>query len=283
MKALVQKLPIDGNASFVARTYTTPSFETPWHQHIEYELMLIKKSRGTAFVGNFIGEYHEKEVYLLGKNLPHWFRKTHEVAEGSSVVIHFKEAFLGDFFFELPEMRSLKNLLQLSVSGLLLKGNLATYIGEQIMKIEQKEGFEQVAALLDMLHKISVSTDYQLLSRTPETYQIQDQTLINKVFEYSMQHFKQKIQLSEVASLTNQSISAFSHYFKKATKKTYIQFLTEIRITHACHLIEHTQQSITEICYASGYQNWANFSKQFKQIVGKSPMQLRKEVRQKRG
>ncbi len=279
MKLLFQKLPVDSEASFVARTYTTPWFETPWHQHIEYELMMIRKSSGTAFIGNFIGEYHENEVYFLGKNLPHWFRKSHEGAEGSSVVIQFREAFLGERFFHLPETQHMKRLLQLSASGLLLRGELAASIGSQITALEHKKGFEQLAGLLAMLHEISQDEHFILLDRSPENYYIHDEALINRVFEYSMQHFRQKIRLSDVASLTHQSISAFSHYFKKVTKKNYIQFLTEIRIAHASQLLKNTEQSVTEICYASGYQNWANFSKQFKQVHGKSPGQFRKEVR----
>ena len=75
MKTLIQKLPLAKESSFIAQTFETPYFETPYHQHDEYELMVIKKGHGTAFVGDYIGEYQEGDVYLHGSNLPHWFRK----------------------------------------------------------------------------------------------------------------------------------------------------------------------------------------------------------------
>ena len=75
MKIFIEKLPLNDGNSFFARTCKTPAFETPYHQHNEYELMVIKKSTGTAFVGDFIGDYQQGDVYLHGSNLPHWYRK----------------------------------------------------------------------------------------------------------------------------------------------------------------------------------------------------------------
>ena len=56
MKTLIQKLPRTKDTSFIAKTYETPYFETPYHQHDEYELMVIKKGFGTAFIGDYIGK-----------------------------------------------------------------------------------------------------------------------------------------------------------------------------------------------------------------------------------
>ena len=41
MKPLIEKLPLNEDGSFVARIYRTPYFEVPWHQHVEYELILF--------------------------------------------------------------------------------------------------------------------------------------------------------------------------------------------------------------------------------------------------
>jgi len=90
-----------------------------------------------------------------------------------------------------------------------------------------------------------------------------------------MNNFKRKITLEEVACLTNKSVSAFSHYFKNVTKTTYINFLTQIRISHACELLKSTNMSITEVCFESGFNNWANFSKHFKEKCKISPSKYR--------
>ena len=102
MKTLVQKLPLDKESSFIAQTFETPYFETPYHQHDEYELMVIKIGNGTAFVGDSIREYSVGDVYLHGSNLPHWFRKKNEKQIGASMVVQFKDDFLGEGFFDIP-------------------------------------------------------------------------------------------------------------------------------------------------------------------------------------
>ncbi len=281
MKTLIQKLPVEQDSSFLARTYETPYFETPYHQHNEYELMVVKKGNGTAFVGNFIGDYKIGDVYLHGCNLPHCFRKRDEDMVGASMVVQFKDDFLGPGFFDLPEMKSIRQLLSNSSRGIYCKGKLKKNIRKYLLEIEFLNGYEKVICLLNMLHEISLSKEYEFVSRDAVPHLLKDQLLINKVFEYSMKNFKRKITLEEVALLTNKSISAFSHYFKNATKMSYINFLTQIRISHACELLKTTNLSITEICYESGFYNWANFSKHFKTHCKVSPSKFRSSIKQK--
>lgn len=276
MKPLIQKLPVDSSSSFVARTYTTPHFETPWHQHVEYELVLENLGEGTAFVGDYIGEYRQGDVFFLGKNLPHWFRKKDSALIGSAVVTQFREEIFKGNFLDLPEMHRIQTLLKNASHGILLTGRLRQRIGECLRQIEMLSGFSQLAALLDCLHQISISDEIRLLTNSPITsFSQQDQDRIHQVFEYSMQHFQRKIRIEEVAALTNQSVSAFCHYFKKSTKKSYISFLTEIRIAYACKLLASTDLSVTEICYESGFQNWSNFSAHFVKHISVSPLKYR--------
>ncbi|GGM90081.1 transcriptional regulator MtlR [Dyadobacter beijingensis] len=276
MKPLVQKLPVDSSSSFVARTYTSPHFETPWHQHVEFELVLENLGHGTAFVGDYIGEYGEGDVFLLGKNLPHWFRKKDAEMISSAIVTQFREEIFMGNFLNLPEMQRIQMLLKTASHGILLTGSLRQRIGRCLRDIETLAGFPQMAALLDCLHQISISEETRLLTNSPITsFSQRDQDRIHQVFEYSMQHFQRKIRIEEVAALTNQSVSAFCHYFKKSTKKSYIGFLTEIRIAHACKLLASTDLSVTEICYESGFQNWSNFSAHFVKHVTLSPLKYR--------
>ncbi|MCF2505251.1 AraC family transcriptional regulator [Dyadobacter sp. CY107] len=268
----------------MARSYTTPFFETPWHQHEEYELLIEAVGSGSAFVGDHIGEYSAGDVFLLGKNLPHWFRKKEPDMTCSAIVVQFREDIFGENFLMLPEMQLIRNTLRQAAQGIVLKGELREIVGNTLRKIESLSGFTQLAALLDCLHQISISDQISYLTQsTIVNFSKQDQDRIHKVFEYTMQNFQKKILLEDVASLTHQSVSAFSHYFKKSTKKNYIQFLTEIRISHACKLLVTTEKSITEICYESGFHNWSNFSQHFNKIVQQSPMKYRKEYTQVAG
>jgi YesN/AraC family two-component response regulator len=61
--------------------------------------------------------------------------------------------------------------------------------------------------------------------------------------------------------------------------KTYSQFVTEIRVGHACKLLIDNRISIKQLCFESGFNNFTCFHKNFKMITGKSPQHYQKELR----
>jgi len=77
VKPFIEKLPLSEDRSFVAQTHRTPNFEVPWHQHVEYELILFKEGAGLSFIGNYVGEFETGDIFFLGSNVPHTFQKSH--------------------------------------------------------------------------------------------------------------------------------------------------------------------------------------------------------------
>ena len=100
---------------------------------------------------------------------------------------------------------------------------------------------------------------------------------INAIYEYSIKNFKRKIQLEEIAEVANISPNSFCRYFKSRTRKTYSQFLIELRVGHACKLLIENNECIKRLCYESGFNNFTSFHKYFKAITGKSPLAYQKE------
>ncbi len=95
---------------------------------------------------------------------------------------------------------------------------------------------------------------------------------LGRVHEYIMNNFNRDISLTDVADIALMNKSAFCRYFKKATKKSFSQYLNEIRIGYACKLLqERTDTTISEIAFQVGYNNLSNFNRQFKIITGYAP------------
>lgn len=69
---------------------------------------------------------------------------------------------------------------------------------------------------------------------------------------------------------SNQHISKL---FKEQFKIGFTEYLTTIRINYACSLIDKNYTSVTEIAYASGFEDALYFSKVFKRKIGVSPKQ----------
>ena len=277
MKPLIQKLPLNENSSFVAQTFRTPNFEVGWHQHIEYELILFTEGSGLSFVGNHVGEFEAGDIYLLGSNLPHTFQKREPDLITSAVVVQFREDFWGNELLNIPESRQIKELLATSSFGLKLFGKCQQSLFPLIKTLETAANFRRVLLLGECLEIISSSGEYIPISTQAVKQQNnKDKECIDRIFQFTIDSFKEPVTLTQVADIAHMSIPAFCNYFKKSTKKTYIDFLNEVRIGYACKLLMETKKSVLEICFDSGYNTMANFHKQFLKIKKLTPLQYRK-------
>ncbi|WGQ10498.1 AraC family transcriptional regulator [Pedobacter gandavensis] len=280
MKTLIQKIYVEEHHSFACRTYKTPHFETAWHKHLECELILITAGNGTALIGDYIGEYKEGDVFFLQSNVPHWFRKLQNNAIGSAIVLQFLSDFWGDVFLSLPEMKPVARLLGQENIAIQLQGALSDEITAIIRQLEYAEGLDRIQLLLNAMLRIGSSNEYQVVTMASSTSSSSaENSVIESVIDYSFKHFLSPISLKEISGITNMSIPAFCRFFKRNIKKSYLDFLKEIRIGHACKLLRDTDRAILDICYNSGYNSWANFSKQFKVVSKLSPSAYRKQYK----
>ncbi|MES2457795.1 MAG: AraC family transcriptional regulator [Bacteroidota bacterium] len=277
MKPIIQKLPLHENSSFVARTYKTPNFEVGWHQHIEHELILFTEGSGLSFVGNHVGEFETGDIYLLGSNLPHSFKKRDPKLVTSAIVVQFTEDFWGTAFLNLPECRHIRELLATSIFGLKISTDSKKRLWPIIRELETAVDFRRILLLGECLEIISRDRGYIEVS-TQDVRQLnsKDKDTIDLIFRFTIENFKEPITLTRVADLACMSTPSFCNYFKKSTKKTYTDFLNEVRTGYACTLLLDTKKSVLEICFESGYNTMANFHKQFIKIRKFTPLQYRK-------
>ncbi len=267
MKTLIQKIHVEEQYSFACRTYRTPNFETNWHKHEEYELILITEGNGAVLIGDHIGEYKTGDIFFLGSGLPHWFRKSRQCRIGSAVVLHFLKDFWGASFLQMPEMKAILKLLESNNKGISLQKKLRKNITELMLQVEKSSGIHRIYLLLNCLQQIAGSRQYDVLTKAFDAgINNKANSAIEKIFTWSFRHFLENVTLSEVAAEAGMSIPTFCRFFKRNIKKSYFDFIKELRIGHACKLLRETNDPILDICYASGYNSWANFSKHFKQL-----------------
>lgn len=277
MRPLIQKLPLNESTSFVAKTFRTPNFEVGWHQHIEYELILFTEGSGLSFVGNHVGEFETGDIYFLGSDLPHTFQKRESDLVASAVVVQFREEFWGKDFIDMPESKEIRHLFEISGSGLKIVGGCKLQLQQLIRKLEYANGFDRILILCECLHLIATSKGYdQVSTQEIKEWKNKDKERIDNIFQFTIDSFKEPITLEQVAALACMSVPAFCKYFKRSTKKTYIDFLNEVRIGYACHLLIESKKAVLDICYESGYNSLANFHKQFLKVKGLTPLQYRK-------
>jgi len=279
MKPLLQQLPPSPGTSFVARSFRTPYYEVDWHHHTECELILFTNAAGLARVGNHIGPFERNDIYFLGPHLPHTFQKRHPDSVAEAMVVQFKEDFWGAQFIRVPENRGLGQLLRTAERGLKISGSSKDKLIPLIRALEHSRGPNRILMLYECLDIIAAGGDFAPLStERHEPPNAKDAACIQRVLRFTLEHFKEPIHLHDIASVACKSVPAFCTYFKRTTKQSYIDFLNEVRVAHACTLLAQTGKPVVEICYESGYRTLSNFHKQFLKLKGLTPLRYRRQA-----
>ena len=280
MRPFVEKLNIAEQNSFYARTHNTPYFEVNWHQHEDMELILFKEGQGTSFIGNYVGEFNKGDIFFLGPELPHTFQKTNKDLFVSAVVIQFQQNFWGTSFISLPECKPIKELFEASAHGLKITGSAKLLLYDIISRLENLSGLPRIICLAECLHLIEENKEYKILSfHETKEFNAHNKERIDNIYQYTIEHYYEAITLEKVASIASMSVPAFCNYFKKTTRKTYIEFLNDVRIDNACKLLVDTEKCITDICYNSGFNTLANFNRQFHKVKQITPSHYRRLFR----
>ena len=129
-------------------------------------------------------------------------------------------------------------------------------------------------SILDILSKkqiklIAPNTFHNVVSRKSEVR-------INKVCLFIQNNFQNKIYLKEVADLIYLTESNFCKFFKKATGKTYSDYVNEIRINEASRLLIQSDKTISQISFECGFETLSYFNRVFLNKKGITPSVYRK-------
>lgn len=283
MQPLLLKIESNTRQSFQIRKDIRPNFYSTWHYHEELELTLILKSSGTRFVGDSIQQFSSGDLVLVGENTPHvWknndsYYKEPVINAAEAIVIHFRKDFAGSDFLNMPEMIKIKNLINDSKRGLCFKGKERNSISKKIIALVNKPPFEQVLGLIEILGFLTSASEYYSLSSSGfvQTFFANENDHINKVYAYIFENFRSNITLEKTAKVAHLTPTAFCRFFKSRTRKTFTQFLNEVRISFACRLLIEGKLDIAQVCFESGFNNLSYFNRQFKIVKKETPSSYR--------
>ncbi len=92
---------------------------------------------------------------------------------------------------------------------------------------------------------------------------------------YINEHYGESISLDMAADMAHLSKYHFCRVFKLATGATFLEYLTNVRLSHAHRLLIQTDMSVSEISRRTGFTSAAYFSRMFKKIYGIPPKAAR--------
>jgi AraC-like DNA-binding protein len=283
MKPALEHLPKEQNQSFVVKSFDYNYYPTPWHYHPEYEIVLVTESTGKRFIGDHISDFQPGNLAFLGPNIPHTYQNDEKYyEEGStlrakSIVIHFTETSLGRDFLELPEAQLLHKLFEKSLNGLDIYGKSEQKVSKKLFDIVSLSGLKRWLCLIEILLEIAESKEVSPITKAAHIGSNEKESKrLCDVFDWITTNFEKDIRLSEAACIAQMNENAFSRFFSKRTRKTFSEFVQELRLQKAAKLLIENDLTITQVCYECGYNNISNFNRQFLNYYQMNPMRYRK-------
>ena len=257
-------------------------FDYPIHSHDDFELNFIQNGKGVRrIVGDSVEVIGDYELTLVvGAGLVHvWEQGTCTQPEIREITIQFsQELFLGNIL-DRRQFDSIKVMFERATLGLTfsLQAIMRVYnILDSIAKMN--DPFEQFLSFMKMLYILSHDTEARTLSSSSfaeaESTDT-DSRRIRKVRDHIDKHYAEDLRLDDVAAIAGMSPSAFSRFFKQHTDRTFVDYLIDIRLGHAARMLVDSTTSVSEICYACGFNNLSNFNRTFKARRGYTPRDFR--------
>ena len=284
MEPKFETVEVDAASSFRSMWFECASFPEnhTWHYHPEFELTYVVRSHGTRFIGDNIEPYRAGDVVLVGPNLPHcWHDEPDgDAAKPEVIVVQFRPETFAGGFLDLPEFEPIKRLLRASKCGLHVEGETAIRVQRQMRSLMQKKGLARLIDLLDILRVLAeadndlrflASVDYHITNDITEV----NRQRIEQIHRHIRQNLGSDINQADVAKLIGLTPPAFSRFFRRATGQTFVGFVNILRINEVCRQMTECSECITNIAMNCGYNNIANFNRQFLALKGMNPTQFR--------
>lgn len=251
-----------------------PRYEMPFHWHVEYEMIIVKKGRlklildGKSFYVNegesaFIsgGVVHggipeECEYYCIVFDLAALFKDVALCSKSVAIFLTNADCFTGVYGAErkqsaimreiLYSMQNRNNGYDLNVIGFLWQ-LLSAFVSEPV---------------------ISASAQFNKSQRQK----------LKDVLSYIRKNIDKNITLEELAEVSGMSPRYFCRVFRNMTGRTPIDYVNYYRVETASQMLITTGESVTEIALNCGFNDMSYFSKMFKKLKGISPSKFRQAL-----
>jgi AraC-like DNA-binding protein len=282
MRPLFEKVTVPPGASWsLLNRRLDDGIPFQWHYHPEFELTLTLNSRGQRYIGDSIAAYDDGDLVLLGPNLPHTWNSAEKIdarRPHHAVVMWFTEDWGQGITSSLAEMRDVAPLLARAGRGVVFSRDAAERARPIIEGIPERAPADRLLRLMEVLALLATDTRAEAIASAAAVRRkvaSPDQDRVERVLDHIHAHYRERISIDDLADVAALSVSGFHRLFRRHTRLTVSDYVTELRIGQACALLVNTERPIALIADEVGYPSLANFNRQFRALKGQTPRAFR--------
>lgn len=259
-------------------------FDYPIHCHEVMELNFVSGGAGAQrIVGDSAEVIGDLDLVLItSSNLEHvWEQHECRSKDIHEITIQFFLPFEDEHSpFQTNPYKTIYRMLQRAKRGLAFPTEASLTVYHLLKDLTQQgESFRAVQVFFEILYELSRFDDARELS-TSSFAKVEvgsESRRVLKVKDYIRQHYKDDVRLDELAALVGMTPTAFSRFFHVSTGKSLSEYIVDVRLGFAARRLVDTTDSVSEICYTSGFNTLSNFNRLFRKRKGCNPTEFREK------
>lgn len=283
-KVLREITPLNENDFMYVADRHKKEFDYPIHIHDVLELNFVANAAGARRVVGDSSEVIDNLdlVLITSPDLEHvWEQYECKSEDIHEVTVQFRLNFdLDTSPFRFSSYKSIYDMLIRAQRGLAFPPEAIMLVYHRLARLSSiEEGFIAVQEFFSILYELSKFDDARELASSSfaKVEVVSESKRILKVKNYIDEHYKDDLSLEQLADLVGMTPTAFSRYFKQRTAKNISEYIVDIRLGHAARLLVDTSDSVSEICWATGFNTLSNFNRLFRKRKGCSPTEFREK------
>ena len=283
-KVLREITPLNENDFMYVADRHKKEFDYPIHIHDVLELNFVANAAGARRVVGDSSEVIDNLdlVLITSPDLEHvWEQYECKSEDIHEVTVQFRLNFdLDTSPFRFSSYKSIYDMLIRAQRGLAFPPEAIMLVYHRLARLSSiEEGFIAVQEFFSILYELSKFDDARELASSSfaKVEVVSESKRILKVKNYIDEHYKNDLSLEQLADIVGMTPTAFSRYFKQRTAKNISEYIVDIRLGHAARLLVDTSDSVSEICWATGFNTLSNFNRLFRKRKGCSPTEFREK------
>lgn len=228
------------------------------HIHRQVEVFYVLDG---AIEFTISGQKSLLEKGMISIVFPNEVHETYTPENSSAVMMIFSQDFLPDFKHEFnlyrpqcPFISDLQDARQFSCLSEALLENVQKNTDIRIAKGYLYIMVSSILSQITLKKKEKVSAN-----------------ICQGISDYLNMHFTEEISLTQLAAALGYSKYHISHIFKEKFGCSYSNYLKQLRSEHAMGLLTHSEMTVTEVCFASGFSSLRSFYRAFHEVYGVPP------------
>ena len=277
-----------GDTAFPCAAYFTDAktHDIRWHWHEEYEVSIVRSGSCPLSVGTDHLVLHAGDGIFINTGTLHSQETTKATSD------FYKEDLV--FHGRLIYGSKYTVFWQKYMAPIATSGHSLPYIHLRTSIPWEKELLELIADATTIAREKPFGYEYEIREKLSRLFLVlaknrtelesdnrqdssQEMQHLKKMIRYIQNNYMESISLKQLSETANICEREVQRSFHNIIQQSPIQYLIHYRIEKACHMLDSGEQSIIDISNSCGFSSPSYFTKQFRELIGKTPSVYRKE------